>query len=371
MHEPTRVRLFILCYTANSGITHYSISLARALSSYVDVTLVTGSGYADEGYPRESFAVWPFFHRSRWYPIDLARLFVLLLRHRPRTVLFQSVLKIATVDALFARAISLLGIETVMTVHDVLPHYPRPWSRLSHAFLYRSFAKLITHSERGRSDILALGARQPLLVVAHGLYDVFITRPPDRAESRRRLTSFNDGHFVVLFFGKIDARKGLGRFLDLYEAMASEQGYGFVIAGRNGLRASEVTLSSRLEKARMSSNCIVHDQDIPFNNVQDYLSLTDVVLLPYREGTTSGVLKLALTFGKPVIATDVGDIGETLRGGFGVLLPVAATTSDFVAAIQEVRGNFNCYATACVVAREQYRWPKIAAEYARFVTSGA
>lgn len=367
MGESSQQSIFIVCFTGDSGITHYSISLARELSSHAHVTLVTGKNYVRQGYPKAAFAVLPFFRRSRWYPLDLLRLFGLLLRHRPHTVLFQSVLKIAPVEALFVRTLRLFGIHTAMTVHDVLPHYPKPWSRWSHVFLYCSFDKLIVHSERSRADILALGVKKPMLVVPHGVYDIFMTQPPDRTLSRRRLTPFADEDFVLLFFGKIDARKGIGRFLDLRQALSSEPGYRFAIAGRNGLRAEEAALTSRLEEARRSSDCVVHDHNIPFSEVQDYFALADVVVMPYEEGSTSGVLKLALAFGKPVIATDVGDIGETLRGDLGVLLPLDCTTADLMDAVHRVRAHVAEFVSACQSTRECYSWTRIGAEYARFL----
>ena len=367
MGNPPRPSLYVVCFTGDSGITHYSISLARELSAYARVTLVTGKNYQHQGYPEAPFTVLPFFRRSRWYPFDLLHLLALMLRDRPDTVLFQSVLKMAIVEAFFVRAIRLFGIHAAMTIHDVLPHYPKPWSRKSHAFLYRSFDKLIVHSERSRADIRALGVNKPVLVVPHGVYDIFMTHPPDRTSSRHRLTPFVDDDFVILFFGKIDARKGLARFLDLREALSSAPGYRFVIAGRNGLRPDEAALSSRLEEARRSANCIVHDHNIPFDEVQEYFALADLVVLPYEEGSTSGVLKLALAFGKPVVATDVGDIGETLRADFGVLVPPASTVTNFVEAVHKVRARFDDYVAACLAARECYGWARIGAEYARFL----
>ena len=361
--------IFIICFTGDSGITHYSISLARELSAYSRVTLVAGKSYLAQEYPAGPFDVLPFFRRSRWYPFDLLRLLWLILRRRPDTVLFQSVLKAALVEAVLVRTLRLFGIHTAMTIHDVLPHYPKPWNRWSHAFLYRSFDKLIVHSERSRADVAALGVEKPMLVVPHGVYDIFMTQPPDRALSRHRLTPFADEDFVLLFFGKIDARKGIARFLDLRQALAAKAGYRFAIAGRNGLRTDEAALASRLEEARKSSDCVVHDHNIPFSEVQEYFALADVVVLPYEEGSTSGVLKLALAFGKPVIATDVGDIGETLRADLGVLLPLDCTTADLVAAVKRVRTHVAEFGSACQRTRECYSWTRIGSEYARFLAA--
>lgn len=363
---PDMRKIFIVCFTGDSGITHYSISLARELAASADVTFVTARIYHDQDYPPENFHVVPMFRRSRWYPLDVVKLFWLIATQRPATVLFQSVLKSAGVEAILVRLIRLLGIQTAMTIHDVLPHYPKPWSRWTHVFLYRSFNRLIVHSERSRRDLLALGVKRPVLVVPHGVYDIFITRQPQREAARRRLTPFSDEHFVLLFFGKIDVRKGIGAFLDLRHALAAE-GCRFVVAGRKGLPPEQTELIRRLDEARNAEDCIVHDYNIPFAEIQDYFALADVVVMPYQEGTTSGVLKLALAFGKPVIATDVGDVGETLRAGVGVLLPSGCSAADFVEAVREVRRNLPNYETACNAARERFGWKEISSKYASFL----
>ena len=45
-----------------------------------------------------------------------------------------------------------------------------------------------------------------------------------------------------------------------------------------------------------------------------------VVCLPYREASQSGVAALAVGLGVPIVASDVGGIGESLRPGTDALL---------------------------------------------------
>jgi glycosyltransferase involved in cell wall biosynthesis len=126
-------------------------------------------------------------------------------------------------------------------------------------------------------------------------------------------------------------------------------------------------LQVALEEARASSNCIVHNHDIQFMEVQNYFALADIVILPYQEGTTSGVLKLALAFGKPVVATDVGDLAEAVKEGVGILLPVKFKLSDLALAVNEIKENYDSYADACELAKERYDWGKIGKGYAHFL----
>ena len=83
--------------------------------------------------------------------------------------------------------------------------------------------------------------------------------------------------------------------------------------------------------------------------------------LPYREGTTSGVLKLALAFGKPVIATTVGDFVEQVPQGGGILVQNDTSgTKGFINAIDVIRGHHQSYAGVMKHAQKNADWSAIA-----------
>jgi glycosyltransferase involved in cell wall biosynthesis len=52
----------------------------------------------------------------------------------------------------------------------------------------------------------------------------------------------------------------------------------------------------------------------------------DIVALPYTEASQSGVLNLAAAFGKPVVATDVGELRATVESNnLGLVVPPASS----------------------------------------------
>ncbi len=63
------------------------------------------------------------------------------------------------------------------------------------------------------------------------------------------------------------------------------------------------------------SRVITRLEHIPDAEMPAYFLAADAVVLPYRGYSqgTSGVLQLAAAAGKPVIATDAGEVGETVR----------------------------------------------------------
>jgi glycosyltransferase involved in cell wall biosynthesis len=54
---------------------------------------------------------------------------------------------------------------------------------------------------------------------------------------------------------------------------------------------------------------------VPDDEVPNYFSLADALLLPYRSATQSGVTQIAYNFDVPMIATNVGGLGEIVLDG--------------------------------------------------------
>jgi glycosyltransferase involved in cell wall biosynthesis len=54
---------------------------------------------------------------------------------------------------------------------------------------------------------------------------------------------------------------------------------------------------------------------VPNEDVAKYYQVSDVVILPYRSATQSGILNVAYGFYKPVIVTDVGGLAEFVDEG--------------------------------------------------------
>ncbi|MBI3432268.1 MAG: glycosyltransferase family 4 protein [Hydrogenophilales bacterium] len=349
----------VVCFTGGSGLTHYSVSLARELARYGEVEFITASNF-DLHAVTLGFSVNTLFRRTRHYPLDIVRFVLHILRTRPDWVLFESWLKYPLLEGFIAALFGLAGIRTAMTIHDLLPHYPKPWSRRLHAWFYRRFDRLIVHSESTAAALREMGVPTEPLVVPHGVYDIFRLADLSRKDVLAHFPGLGPDDFVVLYFGHVETRKGILEFLRASERLAGETGIKFVVAGKNDL-AGEA--AQELERARGRPNLILHDRLIPFEAVQRYFVLADVVALPYREGTTSGVMKLAMAFAKPVIASDVGDLRETLRDWPGRLVATHELGDGLVREILDMRAGYSALRAGAAGASAKYSWHVIGKAY--------
>jgi glycosyltransferase involved in cell wall biosynthesis len=364
----TKPHIVNACFVGSLGLADYTLSLARALSAHARSTIVTACTFDYPSVPHACEVV-RLFRRSRHYPVDLWRFLVWVWRTRPDVLVLQAPLKLPVLDAIVVRLLRLSGVRVATTVHDVLPHYPNAWSPLVYRFFYRSFDRLIAHSETARERLVELGARAPILVVPHGVYDLYRLSDPGRQEARQRIGGLGEKDFVVLFFGQVDERKGIAELLDVAEQLGADSPVKFLISGATKFALANDQLRERFQRARTWPNCRIVDKRIPFDEVEHHFAAADAVVLPYLEGTTSGVLKLAMAFGKPVVATDVGDMPETVPAEAGIVISSRNVRDELAPAIERLRSNYDAYRQHWTEVGDRYAWKAIAARYHEFLTS--
>jgi glycosyltransferase involved in cell wall biosynthesis len=226
----------------------------------------------------------------------------------------------------------------------------------------------LIHNQQEIERLETMGIRtvQTLAEIPDGANCVIRTHgaPPElitQAEARHKIGEIAVNDFVVLFFGHLEPRKGLMEFLAMAKSAGAQPHLKFLVAGSNDLSRHGRAFVEQLEEARSLPNIVIHDKRIDFECVEYYFSACDSVALPYLEGSTSGVLKLALAFGKPVVATKVGDLPEQIPDGGGILVDCGNhMPTDFLDAINRIKSNYQAYAGIMADARQNADWGDIA-----------
>ncbi len=141
---------------------------------------------------------------------------------------------------------------------------------------------------------------------------------PDRETARGSL-GLDPENEVALFFGYIREYKGLDLLLEAWETVRdSRPGARLVVAGDPVRLAPERREELEAWAARLGA--VARFEYIPFSDVARYFAAADVLVMPYRHISQSGVLYLALSLGVPVVATRVGALPEMLRDGDSAVL---------------------------------------------------
>jgi glycosyltransferase involved in cell wall biosynthesis len=206
----------------------------------------------------------------------------------------------------------------VTTVHDIECHPGDTDSKRVPRTLVKCFIRqsnaVIVHGEG-----LRVAAERHLPVTSSRIFVLphlpllYYRRLAERSGLGRKA----DGHFRILFFGRLFEYKGLGYLMTAAPLVkASVHNVKFVVAG-----TGDQQLIARLQE--MPRNLFdVRARFIRDQEVAELFSEADLVVLPYIEASQSGVLMIAMAFGLPVVATNVGEIGTTVEAHrIGLVVP--------------------------------------------------
>jgi D-inositol-3-phosphate glycosyltransferase len=162
-------------------------------------------------------------------------------------------------------------------------------------------------------DTLKLGA--PRRRVAHPFYAQFDRGRYTRESARAHLGL--DGE-VVAFFGYVRRYKGLDILLRAWPRVRARRPATLVVGGEY----YEDATPYRALAAQAGESVRMLDHYLPDDEVEALFKAADVVVLPYRSATQSGVTHVAYALGVPVITTDVGGLSETVQPGVtGMVVP--------------------------------------------------
>ena len=227
----------------------------------------------------------------------------------------------------------ILAGRYVLTVHNLLPHDRHTdWNNQLFRMVYRIPHLLVAHTEKMKQGLVQTFGVRPdrVVVMRHGLNDIVPDHGLTRAECRTRLGLPADAS-VLLFFGRIRPYKGVETLL---EAFGEITGNSFLVVAGAPENASYGRRIEQLVRAHPHRERILyHARFIDDAELASYFRAADALVMPYRHIDQSGVLFLAFRFGLPVIAFDVGALGEYIQNGRGVLVQ-ADSAGDFAHAIR-------------------------------------
>lgn len=310
---------------STGGLYSYTDALCSGLSrTGADVTVLTNSLWADLPRPfKVERHLFEFTDKKKqWSQMHWAadRFYRSLLNSLRRNrfaadghfdvVHFQGV-GTPLLDQFFLKPLAR-QLPVVLTVHDVKPHYERFVSRAS--FIKRSLRipqRLIVHYEDGKRQLADHWGicSDHIDVIPHGIIPV--KNPPSLTDARKKLNLPQDRQ-IILFFGGIRPNKGLEVLIKAFEIVKlfNEQVL-LVIAGGLLGRFSFEQYSNMIRNTGLSNHVQTFIKFIPEEDVDYFFAASDLVVLPYLKfEAQSGVLLRAYAHKKPVVASNLGAMGE-------------------------------------------------------------
>ena len=206
----------------------------------------------------------------------------------------------------------LLGIRFVWTVHNIVnhEHVQIRWELAACRILARCMDAIIVHCESVKSAV-AQAYRIPkdqMSVVPHGKPRFLVqTRGAHFVQKRTaHQARYPSDRFRFLYFGYIREYKGVDDLVAAFSDIHNPH-LQLIVAGRP---ASTAMAKKLMTFAQSDSRIMMTLKFIPDQDLPNYITACNIVVLPYRDSLTSGSVSLATAYARPIIAPKVGCLME-------------------------------------------------------------
>jgi glycosyltransferase involved in cell wall biosynthesis len=226
------------------------------------------------------------------------------------------------------------GVRLAVLCHNLLPHERVPGSLSMARSALSPAERIVVHGRTDARTARRLWPRAEVRVHPHPPYASLAAGGPSGTAARRALGLDEEGP-LVLFFGCVKPYKGLDDLIAALPLVLERQPRArLVVAGE--FYVSRAPTERMLDELRLGDRVLLLDRYVPNDQVGTLMGAADVVVLPYRHASGSGVLPMALAAGTPVVATRVGNLEDAVSTPRDGLLVAPRRPRDLARAIVRV-----------------------------------
>lgn len=315
-----------------SGISYYTIRLANAMSMEKDVSVICfrqllptflfpGKSHVGKDISELDFSPEiPVFNGMDYNnPLTWIQAYRFLKAQKPDIIVLQwwtsSVAHMQLLLKIFAGLLHKPKI--IIEFHEVVDPFEesilpiRVYSKITGKLLRKNLDAYITHSKSDKELVAKRYSISPekIHVIPHGLYDQY-GKLLDIKEARKNLSIKDD--FVILSFGLIRKYKGIPYLIRAFEQLPPEilKKSRLLIVGE--IWEDRKELLDQIKASPFHDKITLVDEYVPDEKVNLYFSAANVVVLPYLRASQSGIAHIAMSFGKPVVVSEVGGLKESM-----------------------------------------------------------
>jgi len=339
-----------------SGISAYTICLANALGKSHDVSvallrnllpkfLYPGKGHLD----RQDYSL-DFSPRIKTYdgldwnsPATWFKAYRFLKQQKPGVVIMQWwTSSVAHMELFLAIAIKLkIKARLILEMHEIVDPLEesilpiRLYSRVMGKLLMSRSDAFVVHSPSVINQVAEIYHLSPdrIFAIPLGLFDVY-HQHIDKQKAMAELGITEE--FVILYFGLIRKYKGVPCLVEAFNRLPQDiaRHSRLVIAGEDW--GDETSLAGAIDSSPYKGQITYKPEFVPDALIPRYFSAADVVVLPYLRTAGSGVATIALTYGKPIITSDLETMRECLKGYEGARFTPVGDSSAIAQKLTEI-----------------------------------
>jgi len=194
---------------------------------------------------------------------------------------------------------------------NILPHEKTPLSDFLTTYLFDKLDGHVVQSSQTENELQEVVENPIYEKRFHPIYTNF-PKKIDKITARKKLGL--SAKNIILYFGIIRDYKGFDILLNAISEL-KDSGLDFHLLAGGECYGSDEKYTQLISNLGISDYITWHNKYIPDSEVSNYFSAADVVALPYRTASQSGVTQMAYSYDLPVIVTKVGGLPEIVDEG--------------------------------------------------------
>jgi glycosyltransferase involved in cell wall biosynthesis len=314
------------------GIAHDTANMAKSLAKKHKVTIVSFSLlYPKILYPGNTqkdnsgsdlFKIdESLFLINSINPFSYIKTARYIKRHNPDLLIFQ------WWNPFFAPAYwSILKIlngkyKVLFMCQNILPHEHFPFQNILTRAVLNKGDFYIVQSPLDEENLKKFVPSADYKRTIVPTYTAFNRGKIDKTMARKML-NINSDVPLLLFFGFIREYKGLKHLIRAMPKIINKiENINLLIVGEV-LGKEEYAYFDLISNSGCKDHIAMINKYIPDDDVEQYFSACDLVVLPYESATQSGIVQIAFGFDKPVVVTNVGGLPDAVADGkTGYIVP--------------------------------------------------
>jgi glycosyltransferase involved in cell wall biosynthesis len=270
----------------------------------------------------------------------------------------------------FVLLLRLCARRVIITVHDVESFSPLATNRTIIGNVYRLADRLIVHNQVSKRELVKT-LRVPeerIEVIPHGNFINNTLEKYDPAEARRKL-GIGERKRIILFFGQIKEVKGLDVLIEAIPEVIHEIPDAMLIVAGRPWKSDFSLYERQIDSLNIRDRCALHIRYIPNEELALYFAIADLVVLPYRRIYQSGVVLMAMSYGRAVVVSNLPGMIEMVTDGQNGYVFAEGSPDDLakqlIRALKDDKGRNEVALRALSYIRERHDWEKIGATMSR------
>ena len=194
---------------------------------------------------------------------------------------------------------------------NILPHERTPMGNFFTNYQFQKLDGHLVQSSQTEGELHEIINTPIFEKRYHPVYDTFPEKI-DKNTAKKKLGLKAEN--IILYFGIIRDYKGFDILLKAIAELKNRNTDFHLLAGGE-CYGNDEKYTKLIFDLGISNYITWHNRYIPDSEVTDYFSAADVVALPYRTASQSGITQIAYSYDLPVIVTNVGGLPEIVDEG--------------------------------------------------------